>query len=389
MSAIYLDYHATTPVDPHVLAQMLPWFSQDFGNPSSNHSYGYDASKAVRQAATQVASLVGALKPQGGLHTVVFTSGATESINLAIKGFAAKSAQPCRIALMALEHKAVLDSSKYLEQTGQAELKWLKVDSKGRLELAELENVLASGVDLLVVMAANNEIGTCYPLEVIGQLTKKYGVSFFCDASQAAGKIPLEFEAWGIDLMALTAHKFYGPKGSGALIVRSGLQLQAQIHGGGHQQGLRSGTLNVPGIVGLGAAAAQRQAEMQADETQIAALRDAFQAQLQAAIPELVVNGDTDFRLPGNLHIAIPGLANHQLLAQLAGKLAFSTTSACNSALDVSSHVLCAIGQNQELMRGALRLSLGKPSTAEQVEAAATALIEAYQALKAKQNALV
>lgn len=384
---IYLDYHATTPVDPRVLEAMLPCFGTEFGNPSSTHGFGKVANQVVRDAASQIARLVGAEQRPGVHHPVVFTSGATESINLALKGYAQKHQtenQPFRIGVMGLEHKAVLDSCKALQSTGQAEIRSLKVDSQGQLDLADLEAACAEGLGMLAVMAANNEIGTVYPLAAIGEIAGRYGVPFFCDASQAAGKIPLDFEAWGITLLTLTAHKMYGPKGAGALVVRRGTQLQAQIHGGGHQLGLRSGTLNVPGIVGLGTACALRQSEMAADEARIARLRDSLQARLVAAIPGLVINGDQQARLAANLHLSLPDVPNDAMVAQLDGRLAFSTSSACSSGLEASSHVLCAIGLAQPLQRGALRLSLGKQTTEAEAEQAAALLIEAYQTLKAR-----
>lgn len=377
---IYLDYHATTPLDPRVLECMLPWLGLRFGNPSSTHRFGQDASQAVRAATAQVAALVGAELRPGVYHPVVFTSGATESINLAIKGHALRhqpEGRPYRIGVMPLEHKAVLDSCRQLQQSGQAELRMLAVDACGRLDLADLEAACREGLDLLAVMAANNEIGTLYPLAAICRIANEHGVPVFVDASQAAGKLPIDFEAWGISLLALTGHKLYGPKGCGALVVRRGTTLAAQIHGGGHQQGMRSGTLNVPGIVGLGEACALRRSEMAADEARVAALRDQLQQRLQAAISGLVVNGDQQARLSGNLHLSLD-VPNDAMVAQLAESLAFSTSSACTSGLEASSHVLCAIGMPAELQRGALRLSLGKETTEEEVERAAELLIGAW-----------
>ncbi|HEY9839959.1 MAG TPA: cysteine desulfurase family protein, partial [Candidatus Obscuribacterales bacterium] len=384
---IYLDYHATTPVDPRVLESMLPWFGAHFGNPSSTHLYGQEASRAIREAGAQVAALVGAEIRPGVQHQVVFTSGATESINLALNGYVQRhqpTDRPFRLGVLELEHKAVLDSCKFLQQAGQAEIRPLKVDACGQLDLTDLEAACSAGLDLLVVMAANNEVGTIYPLAAIGAIAGQNGVPFFCDASQAAGKIPLDFESWGISLMALTAHKMYGPKGSGAFVIRRGTQLSAQIHGGGHQQGLRSGTLNVPAIVGLGTACSLRQQEMGTDEARIARLRDQLQQSLQSAIPGLVVNGDQASRLAGNLHLSLPDVPNDAMVAQLDGQLAFSTSSACSSGLEASSHVLSAIGLAPELQRGALRLSLGKQSGEAEAEQAAVLLIEAYQRIKAR-----
>ncbi len=386
-SPIYLDYHATTPVDPRVLKQMLPWFSKSFGNPSSTHSVGSEASQAVKAASLQVAELCGAMIRPGVSHTVVFTSGATESINLGLKGYVQRhqpEGRPFKLGVMGLEHKAVLDSCKSLQQAGLAEIRPLQVDACGRLDLDDLKTACSEGLDLLVIMAANNEIGTLYPLAEIGKIAAEHQVAVFCDASQAAGKVPLDFENWGLTMLALTAHKFYGPKGTGALIVRKGTQLSAQIHGGGHQQGLRSGTLNVPGIVGLGEASALRKLEMGEDEVRIANLRDKLQTLLQAAIPGLIVNGAEEARLAGNLHISLPNTPNDALVAQVAKDLAFSTSSACTSGLEASSHVLCAVAMKPELQRGALRLSLGKQTTEAEVTRAAELLIAAYSRLQEK-----
>lgn len=386
-SPIYLDYHATTPVDPRVLERMLPWLGASFGNPSSTHIFGQDASQAVRAAGLQVAELCGAMIRPGVSHTVVFTSGATESINLALKGYVQRhqpEGRAFRIGVMPLEHKAVLDSCKALQQSGLAELRLLKVDACGRLDLDDLTAACSEGLDLLAVMAANNEIGTIYPMPEIARIADAHKLAVFCDASQAAGKIPLDFENWGLTMLALTAHKLYGPKGAGALIVRKGTQLSAQIHGGGHQQGLRSGTLNVPGIVGLGEACALRRLEMGSDEIQIASLRDQLQSRLTAGIPGMVVNGAPEARLAGNLHFSLPGTPNDAMVAQLASELAFSTSSACTSGLEASSHVLCAVGMEHNLQRGALRLSLGKQTSEADVQRAADLLLGAYTRLQNK-----
>jgi len=383
--SIYLDYQATTPLDERVLAAMLPYFTEHFGNASStDHDYGNETAKAIKRAAFQVAQLCGAVIRGQTHHPVIFTSGATESINLAMQGFALeqkKTGKTCRIGLMPIEHKAVLDTAKHLEKAGLAELDWLQIDSMGRLSLDKLESSLKNGLDLLVVMAAQNEIGTIYPLKQISELAQRFGTVFLCDASQAAGKIPLDFSNWGMDMLALTAHKFYGPKGSGALIVRKGLRLEPLIYGGGHQQGLRSGTLNVPAIVGLGEACSLRMAEMNLDEPRIAMLRDQLQVLLQAAIPDLYISGDLENRLTGNLHLCFPGIANDILLAHIRHKLAVSRGSACSSGVEAPSHVLQALGLSQTLMDGALRISLGKFTTQEEITEAASILIQAWNNL--------
>jgi len=384
---IYLDYQASTPMDPRVLDAMLPYFQEAFGNASSAaHAYGHEAADAVKQAAQEVAALVQSGLPSGGSHPLIWTSGATESINLALQGYV-RQHQPegrrFRLATLPLEHKAVLDTAKLLEREGLLELVLLDVNAQGQLDLAHLERELKQGLDLLAMMAANNEIGTIYPVQTIAKLAQDHGCAFFCDGSQAVGKIPIEFENWGITLLALTGHKMYGPKGCGALVVRRGTRLKAQIYGGGHQHGLRSGTLNVPGIVGLGKACALRQAEMQRDESHTAQLRDRLEALLQAEILDLVVNGDLAHRLAGNLHCSILSVPNDLMVKYLGQQLAISTGSACTSGLEASSHVLCAIGLSADALRGALRLSLGKFTTETEIETAAEVLIGAYRQAQA------
>ena len=368
---IYLDYHATTPTDPRVANQMLHHMTTAFGNASSiDHSYGDEAEEAVKQAAIQVAELVGAHKRE-----IVWTSGATESINLVIQGSLCPSpGKPHRIALLPLEHKAVLDTCHILEKRGWAELAYLQVDSRGRLNLNHLEQLCAEGLSLVCVMAANNEIGNIYPIEAIAQIAQRYSIPFLCDASQAVGKIPINFEQWGITYLAISAHKLYGPKGCGALVVRKGHHLEPIIFGGGHQKGMRSGTLNVPGIVGLGEACRLRQLEMEEDEKAIASKRDRLQNLLLDKIPGLVVNGDTISRLAGNLHISIPDIPNSAVIARVRSQLAISTGSACSSGVETPSHVLQALNLPSEVIEGALRIGLGKFTTDEEIERAAEIL---------------
>jgi len=373
---IYLDYHATTPVDPRVADLMLHYMTTEFGNASSTaHIYGDRAAKAVSQARSQVAELVGA-----SAREVIFTSGATESINLAIQGTVLKQIEnnnKPRIAFSPLEHKAVLDTCQAIAKKGLAELIHLKVDSQGKLDLEHLEQVCKQGLSLLCVMAANNEVGNIYPVREIGAIARKYEIPFLCDASQAAGKIPIDFEQWGISYLAISGHKFYAPKGVGALIVKKGHQLEPIIFGGGHQKGMRSGTLNVPGIVGLGEACRLRQLEMAEDEKAIALLRDKLQNLLQEKIPNLVVNGDITSRLAGNLHISIPEIPNSAVIARIRDRLAISTGSACSSGIAAPSHVLRAINLSEELIEGSLRIGLGKFTTEEEIEQSAEIISEA------------
>jgi cysteine desulfurase len=371
---IYLDYHATTPVDSRVAHLVYHYMVDEFGNASStDHDWGDRAEAAIKQAAKEVADLIGASPRE-----IVWTSGATESINLAIQGsLVPNPTKPHRIGLMPIEHKAVLDTCRALEQRGWAELVYLQVDSKGRLDLNHLEQVCAEGLSLLCVMAANNEIGNIYPIQKIGLIAQHYSIPFLCDGSQAVGKIPIQFEEWGITYLAISAHKFYGPKGVGALVVRRGYHLEPLIFGGGHQRGMRSGTLNVPGSVGLGEACRLRSLEMEEDERAIASKRDRLQKILLEKIPNLVINGDIEDRLAGNLHISIPSIPNSAVIARIRHKLAISTGSACSSGVEAPSHVLQALSLPEEIVDGSLRIGLGKFTTSEEISSAAEILVEA------------
>lgn len=352
---------------------MLHFMTTAFGNASSiDHTYGDEAEEAVSQAAVHLAKLIGASPKE-----VIFTSGATESINLAIQGiipFEASSKTKHRIAVSPVEHKAVLDTCYALAKKGLAEIISLRVDSKGTLDLDHLEQVCGNGVSLLCVMAANNEVGNIYPIKEISQIAQKYDIPFLCDASQAVGKIPINFKEWGITYLAISAHKLYGPKGSGALVVRKDHHLEPIIFGGGHQKGIRSGTLNVPGIVGLGEACRLRQLEMAEDELAIAAKRDRLQDILLEKIPGLVVNGDVNSRLSGNLHISIPDIPNSAVIARVRQKLAISTGAACSSGVETPSHVLQALGLPDNVIEGALRIGIGKFTTEQEIDQAAEIL---------------
>ncbi len=377
---IYLDYHSTTPVDPRVAELMVYYLTTAFGNASSiDHSYGDEAEKAVLKARHEVAQLINA-SPKD----IIFTSGATESINLAIVGHiqAINSSKLPRIAVSPVEHKAVLDTIQMLAKKGQAELIYLKVDGFGRLDLENLKNTCAEGLSLLCVMAANNEIGNIYPIEKIGQIAQQYDIPFLCDASQAVGKIPINFNDWGITYLAISAHKLYGPKGVGALVVRKGYHLEPIIFGGGHQKGIRSGTLNVPGIVCLGEACRLRQLEMEQDEQQIARQRDRLQTLLQAQIPDLQVNGDITARLAGNLHISLSGIPNSAIIARIRHQLAISTGAACSSGVATPSHVLRALKLSDEMIEGALRIGVGKFTTDEEIDKAANILTIAVEQIR-------
>ena len=380
---IYLDYHATTPVDPRVLDAMLPFFTEHFGNPASRqHAYGWDAQKAVDAARTQVAQLVGASAAE-----IVFTSGATESNNLAIKGVAhALRDRGDHVITAATEHKSVLDSCKHLEREG-CRVTRLGVDAEGFIDLAELRAAITPRTVLISIMAANNEIGVLQPLAAIGAIAQQNGVLFHTDAAQAAGKVPLDVGAMGIDLLSLTGHKYYGPKGAGALYVRRRkpkLQLSCQIDGGGHENGLRSGTLNVPGIVGLGRAAELCRQEMAGESVRLSGMRDRLLAGLQRGLDDVRLNGPAaDRRLPHNLHVSFDDVEGEALLMAL-GDIAVSTGSACSSGSQAPSHVLVAIGATGDRAGASIRFGLGRTTTDADIDVAIERVTTVVKALRAQ-----
>jgi cysteine desulfurase len=372
---IYLDYHATTPIDARVAEVVYRHMVDGYANPSSrDHVLGDRAAAVVEEARGEVAALVG-VSPK----RVIFTSGATEAINLAIKGFVRgrPRTKPVRIALPRTEHKAVLDTAAFLQARGEAELLWLPIDERGRVETEGVTAACAAGAELVCVMAANNEIGTIQPLTRLAAIVHEAGAVFFSDVTQAAGKVPLALAESRVGLAALSAHKLYGPPGVGALIFDPAIALEPILHGGGHERQRRSGSLNMPGIAGFGAAARLRRDEMAADEPRIASLRDRLADQLQAGIPGLVQNGDREWRLAGNLHVSIPDVPNTVMIARIRNQLAIATGSACTSGAPSPSHVLRAIGLGEDLVRGALRIGIGKFSSAGDIDAAAALLITA------------
>ncbi|HTX35847.1 MAG TPA: IscS subfamily cysteine desulfurase [Bryobacteraceae bacterium] len=378
---VYLDNHATTPVDPRVLERMLPYFGERFGNAASrSHSFGWEAEKAVELARRRIAALAGATPRE-----IVFTSGATESNNLALKGVM----EACRtrgnhLVTMATEHQAVLDPARHLERQG-FRVTVLPPEPDGLLSLDRLRAALAPDTILVSVMAANNEIGVLQPVREIGAICRERGVLFHSDAAQAFGKIPLDVERDNIDLLSITAHKLYGPKGVGALYVRRRhprVPLAAQMDGGGHEAGMRSGTLNVPAIVGFGEACALAGAEMAEESTRIAGLRDRLRERLEAQLDGVAVNGSLERRLPGNLNLSFAGVEGDALLMTLPD-LALSTGSACSSATVEPSHVLRALGVGEERARGALRFGLGRWTTADEVDYAAGRIVDAVRKLRA------
>jgi cysteine desulfurase len=379
---VYLDYHATTPVDPRVLEAMLPYFSDHFGNPASRqHAFGWEADAAVDTARGQIAALIGA-----SAREIFFTSGATESNNLAIKGVAlGRRQRGNHIITVATEHKSVLDSCRCLESEGWSVTR-LDVDSDGLIQLDELESAMTDGTVLVSVMAANNEIGVLQPLAQIAAIVRPRGALLHSDAAQAAGKIPIDVEALGVDLMSLTAHKCYGPKGSGALYVRRTkpkIEIACQIHGGGHEMGLRSGTLNVPGIVGLGKAAEICRFEMPQESARLSALRDRLLDGLRNALDGVRVNGSMTRRLPHNLHVSFEAIDGGSLLMAL-GDLAVSTGSACSSGSQAPSHVLQAIGAIGEEASASVRFGLGRGTTDADVDFAIERLTKVVTALRAQ-----
>ncbi|HEX6974837.1 MAG TPA: IscS subfamily cysteine desulfurase [Vicinamibacterales bacterium] len=380
---VYLDYHATTPVDPQVLDTMLPFFTERFGNAASRqHAYGWDAQKAVETARAQVAALIGA-----SANEIVFTSGASESNNLAIKGIACSQRERGNhLITSSTEHKSVLDSFKRLEGDG-FRVTYLRVDSQGFIDMNQLRDAITPETVLISVMTANNEIGVIQPIAEIGALARERGVVFHTDAAQAAGKIPIDVAAMQIDVLALTAHKFYGPKGAGALYVRRRkpkIDVACQIDGGGHENGLRSGTLNVPGIVGLGRACEICRTVMPQESARLAAMRDRLLASLQSNLDGVRLNGPTGAsRLPHNLHVSFEGIDGEDLLMAL-GDLAVSTGSACSSGSQSPSHVLQAIGATGPQVGASIRFGLGRGTTDADIDFAIERVTTVVRSLRSR-----
>ncbi len=376
---IYLDHHATTPCDARVLEAMLPFFTEKFGNAASRqHAFGWAANDAVEQARRQVAALIGA-----GSKDVIFTSGATEANNLAIKGAAkARQGERDHLVTVGTEHRAVLDPMKRLERDGWR-LTVLPVDRLGRIDLAALEQAITPRTALVSVMAANNEIGVLPPIKAAAALTHAQGAWFHTDAVQAVGKVPFDIEALDVDFASLTAHKVYGPKGVGALYVRRnkrGVTLAAQLDGGAHERGLRSGTLNVPGIVGFGQAAEIARGELTEEAGRTLALRDRLLNALEATTDGMTVNGALNARLPGNLNVSFEGIDGAALLVGL-DDIAVSSGAACTAA--EPSHVLVALGLSKDRALASLRFGIGRTTTAAEVEYAAAKVADVVTRLRA------
>jgi len=363
---IYLDHNATTPMDPRVLEAMLPYFVENFGNAASrNHSFGWQAEEAVDYAREQIAQLIGADPKE-----IIITSGATEGDNLGIKGvFEMYANKGNHIITCSTEHKAVLDTCKHLEKLG-AEVTYLEVQPDGLIDLKQLEAAMKPTTILVAIMYANNEIGVIQPVKEIGAIAKKHGALFFTDAVQAVGKIPVDVIADGIDIMAFTAHKMYGPKGVGALYVRRKnprVKVTAQMDGGGHERGMRSGTLNVPGIVGFGKAAEVARLDMAADTERISKLRDKLENALKQ-IDETYVNGNPAHRLPHVSNISFKYVEGEGLMMGFNKDIALSSGSACTSASLEPSYVLKALGLGDDLAHSSLRFGLGRNTTEEQID---------------------
>jgi cysteine desulfurase len=363
---IYMDYHATTPVDQRVLDAMVPYFTQDFGNAASrNNAFGWVAEEAVEDARKQVADLIGA-----NAKEVIFTSGATESNNLAIKGVAEMYREKGNhIITCVIEHKAVIDTCKKLEKQG-ARVTYLPVQKDGRIDIDELRAAITDKTILITIMTANNEIGVLQPVAEIGAIAKEKGILFHTDAVQAAGKVPFDVNQVKADLVSISAHKMYGPKGVGALYVRRRnprVLLAEQINGGGHERGMRSGTLNVPGIVGLGRAAAICKAEMASETERLRKLRDRLNEKFHENLDEIYINGSMEHRLPHNLNISFAYVEGESLLMGI-NDVAVSSGSACTSASLEPSYVLKALGAGDDLAHSSIRFGLGRWTTEEEVD---------------------
>jgi cysteine desulfurase len=361
-----MDYHATTPVDPRVLEAMMPYFSDKFGNAASrNHPFGWEAEEAVEAARKQVASLVGA-----NAKEIIFTSGATESNNLAIKGVAEMYREKGNHVITCVtEHKAVVDTCKKLEKQG-LRVTYLPVRKDGRIDLDELRASISDRTILITIMTANNEIGVLQPIAEIGAIAKEKGILFHTDGVQAVGKVPFDVNALKVDLVSISAHKIYGPKGVGALYVRRRnprVLLAEQISGGGHERGMRSGTLNVTGIVGLGKAAELCQQEMEKDTARLRKLRDRLNEKLHESLDEIYINGSMEHRLPHNLNISFAYVEGESLLMGI-NDVAVSSGSACTSASLEPSYVLKALGAGDDLAHSSIRFGLGRWTTEEEVD---------------------
>ena len=386
MNRVYLDYNATTPVEPEVLDAMLPYFSGEFGNAASIHTPGQRARAAVETAREQVAALIGARPPE-----IVFTSGGTESDNHAIFGVVGQASLPVsssnadslpHIITTAIEHEAVLNACQALEKSG-VRVTFLATNREGQVDLDELRQAVRPQTVLITVMHANNELGTLQPLQEIGRIAKERDIYFHTDAVQSAGKVPIDVNALQVDLLSLSGHKFYGPKGIGALYIRGGTVLRQLLYGGHHQRGFRPGTENVAGIIGLGKAAEIARESLAADARRVSALRDKLEQGLLARVPQARVNGGAASRTPNTTNLVFPGIEGEALLIALDLKgLACSTGAACSSGAVEPSHVLTAIGLPPEEARASLRFSLGRHTREKEIEFALQVVPAAVEQLR-------
>jgi len=380
MKKIYLDYHSTTPVDHRVFDAMVPYFSDKFGNPASrNHAYGWEAEEAVDIARERIAKSIGATPRE-----IIFTSGATESDNLAIKGIAQMFRDKGNhIITLKTEHKAVLDTCKALERDG-FEVTYLPVEKNGLINLDKLKSAIKDKTILVSVMHANNEIGVIQPVAEIGQICKENGIYFHCDGAQSVGKITVDVNEMGIDLLAISGHKIYGPKGIGALYVRRKnprVRLKSQIDGGGHERGMRSGTLPTPLIVGLGKAC-ELSSKLMAEETKrLLTLREKLYKGISSQLPKIILNGDTENRLPGNLNLSFSYVEGESLIMSLPN-IALSSGSACTSASLEPSYVLKALGVSKDLAHSSIRFGLGRFTTEEEVDITINSVVKAVNRLR-------
>lgn len=377
---IYLDNHSTTPCDPRVLETMLPYFTEKFGNAASrNHSFGWEAEAAVEVARGQIAHIIHADPKE-----IIFTSGATESNNLALQGVVEMYKEKGdHIITNSTEHRAVIDTAKYLEKKG-LKVTFLPVDKTGMVNPDDVRNAITDKTVLISVMLANNEIGTINPVAAIGKIAKEKGVLFHCDATQGVGKIPVDVKEMGIDLMSFTAHKIYGPKGVGALYVRRKaprVRLEAMIYGGGHERGMRSGTLNVPGIVGFGKACELCEQEMETESARMIKMRDRLQEGIMSAMDEVYLNGHPTERLPNNLNISFAYVEGEALLMGVK-EIALSSGSACTSATLEPSYVLRALGVGSDLAHSSIRFGLGRFNTDAEIEYTIDRMIKAVNHLR-------
>ena len=376
---IYLDHHATTPVDPRVLREMLPYFTEVYGNAASiDHDYGYDAKHAVDKAREQIAKAINAQPEE-----IIFTSGATESDNIALFGVAEKYAHKGKhIITCVTEHKAVLDSCKRLEQLGY-DITYLPVDEFGLIDLETLKNAISPHTILISIMAANNEIGTIAPLREIGEIARAHNVLFHTDAAQAVGHIPMDVQKMNIDIMSISGHKIYGPKGIGVLYRRKSnprVNLSPVIYGGGHEKGLRSGTLNVPGIVGMGKAVELLVKEMTINNKHNKELIDYMWSQLKFVNADIKLNGHPEQRLSHNLNISIPGIESKALIVQLKN-IAISAGSACTTTSVEPSHVIMALGFGEDRAHTAIRISVGKSNNIQEIKLACSSIANSISAI--------